>query len=118
MAQFARCQFFGVNLTKSKLDRGIPIPFRVTYLCNITWPSLDDCHRICDTLLIEDLGHADLLSNKPFQHTLFSPSKKFMRLSAGASAASSPGSTVNDWAGRLVFCYPGENRSCTVETKE
>jgi hypothetical protein len=36
-------------------------------------------------LLIEDLGHADLLSNKPFQHTLFSPSKKyFLRLSAWA----------------------------------
>src|SRR5215510_3177149 len=107
-----------MNLSKPQLDRCVSIAFWNTNLCNVTWPSFDDCHRICDTLLIEDLGHADLLSNKPFQHTLFSPSKKFMRLSAGASAASSPGSTVNDLSGYSVFCYPGQNRSCTVETKE
>ena len=66
MPQFAGSQFFGMDLPKTNLDRLIPITLLTAYLGNVTWPSFDDRHRIRDALLIEDLGHADLLSNKPF----------------------------------------------------
>jgi hypothetical protein len=55
-----------MDLTEPNLDRLIPITLLTAYLGNVTWPSFDDRHRIRDAFLIEDLGHADLLSNKPF----------------------------------------------------
>src|SRR3990172_419069 len=66
MTQFTSRQFLGMNFTKSQLDRDISITFLLAHLCDVTWPSFDDRHRIRDALLIEDLCHADLLSNKPF----------------------------------------------------
>src|SRR5512134_303397 len=106
MPQFTGCQFLGMDLTKPKLDSNVPIPFLIADLGNVTWPSFDDRHRTRDALLIEDLGHADLLSNKPFQHTRFSPSKYFVRLSTGASVASSPGNAVKQPHGMLRFVDP------------
>src|SRR6185436_11015956 len=106
MSQRARSQFFRVYFAKPKLDCGIALFFGAAYLCNVTWPSFDDRHRMCDALLIEDLGHANLLSNKPFQHTRFSPSKNFVRLSTGASVASSPGNAVKQPFGIPGFVDP------------
>src|SRR6186713_2180264 len=67
-----------MDFSKSQLDRRVPITFGKTNLGNVTWPSFDDRHRLRDAFIIEDLGHADLLSNKPFQHTRFSPCKEFI----------------------------------------
>ena len=59
-------QFFRVKFFKPNLNSRIPIPILCADLRNVTWPSFDDRHRIRDAFLIEDLGHADLPSNKPF----------------------------------------------------
>src|SRR6185436_11322842 len=108
MSQRARSQFFRVYFAKPKLDCGIALFFGAAYLCNVTWPSFDDRHRMCDALLIEDLGHADLLSNKPFQHTLFSPYKEIYRDCQPGWAASSPGNAVKQSRGMSFFVYPAQ----------
>jgi hypothetical protein len=66
MSERACRQFFRVKFFKPDLNRRIPIPILCADLRNVTWPSFDDRHRVRDAFLIEDLGHADLPSNKPF----------------------------------------------------
>src|SRR5512139_2465066 len=78
MTQFTGSQFLGMYFSKSQLDSRGPIALGKTNLGNVTWPSFDDRHRMRDAFIIEDLGHADLLSNKPFQHAQFSPYKEFI----------------------------------------
>jgi hypothetical protein len=62
-----------MDLAKTQLNGNVPIALLRAYLGNVTWPSFDECYRIGDTFFIEDLGHANLLSNKPFQHAVYSP---------------------------------------------
>jgi hypothetical protein len=71
VTQLTTRQSLGMEFTKAQLDRRIALFFRSAYLRNVTWPSFDDCHGMRDALLIEDLGHADLLANQPFQHLNF-----------------------------------------------
>src|SRR6202142_1297750 len=117
MPKFSVGESLGMDLRETQLHCRITLLFRHANLGNVTWPSFDERHWICDALIIEDLGHADLLANQPFQHGQFSPSKVLARLSDGASSASSPDRQSNDFAGCAVFCHPTQNRSCTVEFK-
>jgi len=66
MSQLAIGKTLGMDFSKAQLHSRITFFFRFANLGNETWPSFDERHRICDALLIEDLGHADLLANQPF----------------------------------------------------
>ena len=73
MSNLSLCETLGICFAKTKLHCRIPFLFSCADLGNKTWPSFDEGYRIGNALLIEDLGHADLSTYQPFQHTQFSP---------------------------------------------
>src|SRR5258706_6635499 len=114
VTQLTASKTLRIHFTKAQLHRRIPFLLRHTYLGNETWPSFDECYRIGDTFFIEDLGHADLLSNKPFQHAQFSPSENIDETASRASAASSPCSAVRGSIAKRWFWFHTQAHSCTV----
>jgi hypothetical protein len=59
---------FGFHFIKTQLHGGVPVIFGRANLGNITRPSFDEGYRNCRTGFIENLGHADFLTDQPFYH--------------------------------------------------
>src|SRR5512147_1899308 len=109
MTQLAGSQLLGMDFSKSQLDSRVPIAFGKANLGNVTWPSFDDRHRMRDAFIIEDLGHADLLSNKPFQHAQFSPYKEFIETVSLGLGCIISGQHSKRPGGMFHFCVIPDN---------
>lgn len=60
------------GFTKTQLHSRVTLFLNCPYLGNVAWSSFDQSDRDSQPGIIEDLGHADFLTNQPFQHN-FSP---------------------------------------------
>src|SRR5688500_14997561 len=114
MSQLTTRKTLWVYFTKAQLYRRITFLLRHAYLGNETWPSFDERYRIGNTFFIEDLGHADLLSNKPFQHAQFSPSENIDETASRARPhhlrAAQSGGPVRS----VCFRFHTRTHSCAV----
>src|SRR5260221_7109093 len=69
MAFFTTCQFGWGNFFVAQLDGCITVTFRSTNLRHKARPGLDYRNRCYFTLFVEDLGHADFLTDNTLHGT-------------------------------------------------
>jgi hypothetical protein len=81
VTQLTARQSARVYLFEAQLDRNVAVSLRSTYVCHVTRPSFDQCHRDNLAGLVENLGHANFLANQPFHH--LSPDNIFGTVSQG-----------------------------------
>ena len=71
VAELAAAEVLGLGFTEAELHCAVAVRIRAAYLGDITRPSFDERDGDCASLLVENLGHADFLANKPFKHLVF-----------------------------------------------
>jgi hypothetical protein len=120
MPQLATSQTFWFYFIETQLYRTVAFFLGCSYLGNETWPSFDDRHRDGNACFIENLGHADFLSYKPFKHLNYLLVLCIDETVSLGQAASSPLQYSQRSAATLcVFWHVRpQNRSCTTPVIE